>query len=165
MAEHLNHREDMEDHSLMPERRRRARVLTLKNLGLVTAVVVVVFIVISIRSEFRDTTTGRYGRLYGKEVAKVTPLSQQQEVVTEAPAPAVAEQNFADPTLVQSARRAAYLGTEPVQLKAETIAVTAVPAPIKVVPGQELSITGGPEGLTVATNPKQKPVLGGGFGQ
>lgn len=157
----------MEDHSLVPERRRRARILTLKNLGYAVAVLLVAFIVMSVRSEFRDTTEGRYGRLYGKEVAKVTPLEKQQEVVTEAPAPAdsVAEQNFADPTLIQSARRAAYLGTEPVQIKAETPASTAVQTPVKVVPGGELSMSGGPDGVTVATNAQRKPVLGGGFGQ
>ena len=155
----------MQDHSLMPERRRRARVLTLKNLAYLAAAVLVVFIVISVSSEFRDTTSGRYGRLYGKEAAKTVPLAQQQEVVSEAPAATVTEQDFADPTLIQAQRRAGYLGTEPVQMQAETSLVPVAPAPVKVVPGKDLAITGGPEGLTVESNPKRKPVLSGGFGQ
>jgi hypothetical protein len=157
----------MEDHSLMPERRRRARILTVKNLAWAAGIVLVVFIGFSIRSEFRDTTSGKYGRLYGKEVAKVpSQPAREQEVVTEETAPAIAEQNYADPTLVEPARRAAYLGTEPVQLQPVSPVEPPRVAPASAVGGSDLAITGGPEGVTVVKeNPQKKPVLGGGFGQ
>lgn len=149
-----------------PERRRGVRILTWRNLRNVTIVLVVVFAIISIRSEMRDTTEGRYGRLYGRQVTKAAPeLPAQPNIVTEAPAAQVADESHADPMLVAPAAREAYLGTPDQPFTAQptvTADATAFASPKPQI--GDVAIVGGPDGVSVVSNERQaRPVLSGGF--
>lgn len=149
-----------------PERRRGIRILTRRNFAAAAVIFIVAFAVISIRSEMRDTTGGRYGRLYGKQVTKAAPeLPSQAGVVVEAPATAVADQSHADPMLVAPAAREAYLGTRDQQFV--PAAPAAEQATVYTPPPQQLgdvAIVGGADGVAVVSaDHHAKPLLSGGF--
>jgi hypothetical protein len=149
----------MKTNSLFPERRQGFRILTVKNVRNAAIVVATLFVVVSVISELRDTTSGRYGRLYGKEVSKAaSPLAKPAAVPDELPT--VAEQTYADPTLLEPAKREAYLGVT--ELTADA---TAIPTPVQ--PRGEIAISGDAvTGVQVNATPvRHKPVLSGGFGR
>lgn len=151
------------DSIVLPERRRRTRVLTLKNFGIFLAVVVAVFIGISIRSEMRGRGVPGYGRLVNRGLPQdvaVTP----REVVTEAPA--IDDRQSADPMLTSAAAREQYLRGEqtpavvPVPAPA---AAAAIPPPVRRGDG-DVAIVGGADGVTIVkTDSAARPKLSGGI--
>src|SRR5829696_2558563 len=102
----MSHRPDL----IVPihDRRKRKRILTLKNFGIFMAVLVVAFIAISIRSELRGLAPGDYGRLFRREVPPPVEAKPMEVVREEEPA-AVDDQSHADPMLVQPMARAQWL--------------------------------------------------------
>lgn len=147
------------------DRRQHRRLLTFRNIRNVTLIVLVIFAFFTIRSERRDTTQqGEYGRLYGNEVGHSTALRQVQ-VVPEAPP--VDDQVGADPMLVAPAAREQWLHDQPTQAAAAiepVIATTAVPADVRGGDSR-VAIVGGPEGVSVVQERRQRPLLRGGFGR
>ena len=139
------------------DRRQHKRYLTLKNFGVAVAVLALLFIAITIRSEMRGRTPGEFGGLFSRELPAVE--QKPVEVVQEAPPP-VDDATHADPLLVEPAARAQWL-------EGETATVAAVPTqqPVRSS-ASEVSIVGGPEGVTVVRREaRPKPVLSGGFGR
>ena len=155
----MNHRPDL----IVPirDRRRRKRYLTLKNFGIVVAVMLVAFVAISIRSEMRSFTPGDYGRLFRREVPPpVEP--KPMEVVREAPPP-VDDTTHADPMLVEPMARSQWLVDDATET---TSMSTPVVVNASAVRGQaDVAIVGGVEGVTVVKKERRRPVLSGGFGR
>ena len=141
------------------DRRRRKRILTLKNFGIFVAVLTIAFVAISIRSEMRSLRPGDYGRLFGREVpppVEPKPL----EVVHEAPSP-VDDSTHADPTLVEPMARSQWLVDD-----TATTTMTPVVVNAAAVRGEgDVTIVGGSEGVTVVQRERRRPVLSGGFGR
>jgi hypothetical protein len=143
------------------DRRQRKRYLTLKNFGWSMLALALLFLAITIRSELRGRTPGEFGRLFQREIA--TDLEQKPvEVVREAPAP-VDDATHPDPLLVEPAARAQWLQDD----TATTGTLVPPPAPMPVrSSASEVSIVGGPDGVTVVRKEaRPKPVLSGGFGR
>lgn len=139
------------------DRRRRKRILTLKNFGIFVAVLAIAFVAISIHSEMRGVTPGKYGRLFHREVPPPV-AAKPMEVVTEA---AVADETRADPTLVEPMVRSQWLVDEPT-----TTTVAPTPVVTAAVRGDaDVAIVGGADGVTVVRQERRRPVLSGGFGR
>ena len=145
------------------DRRRRKRILTLKNFGIAIVAVIVVFAVITIRSEMRDPDQGSFGQLYSTQLPAVDP--NREEPVTEAVA--VPEQTHADPMLVAPAARSQWLIDEETQpVTSSTIATGETRAEAAVVSGEtRVAIVGGSEGVAVVKRTRREPELSGGFGR
>ena len=128
------------------DRRKRRRILTLKNLGWVAIIFAAFFVGITIESNLRRrSTTDAYGRLFGKQVSSQTTITPKKyEAVTEAP---VVDQTAADPLLVDAMRREQYLQVQ---------TATTPPASDTV---------SGPNGITIITGRPQpsRPLLSGGI--
>jgi len=139
------------------DRRQRRRYLTLKNVGWLMLAAVIVFVVISIRSEMRGRPSDSYGRLVQKELPRVE--QRRVEVVEEAPL-TIDELTHADPTLLVPAARAQWLES-PAPRPAPPANVTAA---ISHGRRGDLTIVGGPEGVSIVREERPKPVLSGGFG-
>lgn len=159
----------MKTNSMMPERRQRHRILTLKNAGYAALVVGVLFVIVSVASELRDTTSGRYGRLYGGEMKKsASPLATQER---DGELPVVVEATHADPMLVDSAKREAYLGDTTlttVQVETARSSATAGSSDVAIAgssTGIAVTTTPQPGTIELKTNPQRKPMLSGGFGR
>ena len=86
------------------DRRRRRRILTLKNFGRVLLGVTIFFAGLTIQSDFRHQQPAHeYGRLFGKQVSGQTAIEPKKaDVVTVAP---IEDQTAADPLLVRAAAR------------------------------------------------------------
>lgn len=148
-----------------PDRRQGRRIVTLKNFGWAALVALVLFTLITIRSEIGNKTVEDYGRLYGSQVQKLPEVQPKQvPVVTEAVP--VQDASSADPFSLNAAAREQYLGNptlEPV-LTATTITPTGTQP--RIGADGAVRVEGGPEGLTVVQETKKAPaVLGGGFGR
>ena len=141
------------------DRRQRRRFLTLKNFGWTTLAGVLIFIGISIRSEMRGPTPHGYGGLFDRAVDTEV-VRKPVDVVQEAEP--VADANAADPLLVAPAARAQVMKDEVVA----TATVAPAPTAAAVTKGSgDVTIVGGPKGLTVVRKERRKPVLTGGFGR
>jgi hypothetical protein len=160
----MSHRPDL----IVPihDRRRRKRILTLKNFGIFVAVLAVAFIAISIRSEMRGLAPGDYGRLFRREVPPAVEAKPMEVVREEEPAAVpvvVNDQSHADPMLVAPMARAQWL--------VDDTATTTAPITTPVVTSAsmrgeaDVAIVGGTEGVTVVRKERRKPVLSGGFGR
>lgn len=147
------------------DRRARKRILTLKNFAIFVAVLVLLFAIITIRSEMRGSTIGDYGRLFQKEAA-VEIEQKPVEVVHEAPQP-VDDSTHPDPMLTEPAARAQWLQDETAATTAAATAVPITPAQAaRVTSGSaEVAIVGGNTGVAVVRKERKKPVLSGGFGR
>src|SRR5207253_2484366 len=94
------------------DRRRRKRILTLKNARNVTLVagglIAAVLVVYEVRGpKMHDD----YGRLFGQQVSVPAPeVKRQQQIVTEGQ---ISDDDHADPLLLSSAAREQYLGVTP----------------------------------------------------
>jgi hypothetical protein len=146
------------------DRRQGKRYLTLKNFRNVTLALVVVFAVISIRSEWGSDGVSDFGRLYQSELPDV----EQKPVETVSEATPVADQSHADPMLVEPMVREQWLHADttltatPVPMALET-AERAVEA---VQSGEtRVAIVGGTEGVSLVKQTRTTPVLSGGFGR
>ena len=144
------------------DRRARKRILTLKNFAIFVAVLVLLFAIITIRSEMRGSTRGDYGRLFGREAA-VEIEQKPVEVVHEAPPP-VDDATHADPMLTEPAARAQWLQDQNAAA-ATLVPVTAADASRATSGSAEVAIVGGNAGVAVVRKDRKKPVLSGGFGR
>jgi hypothetical protein len=104
------------------DRRRRKRILTLKNSGRAALVLLVLFIAASLFSELRNPEPGEHGRLYNRRTVETDVKPEKVEVVVEEKV----EQDLvgADPMLMTAAAREQYLGVDSPQYDA---AATYVP--------------------------------------
>jgi hypothetical protein len=156
-----SHRPDL----IVPVRDRRARkrILTLKNFAIFVAVLVLIFAIITIRSEMRGSTRGDYGRLFEREAA-VEIEQKPVEVVHEAPPP-VDDSTHPDPMLMEPAARAQWLQDQQTAEAATIVPVTPAQAARITSGSAEVAIVGGNDGVAVVRKDRKKPVLSGGFGR
>ena len=146
------------------DRRRRKRILTLKNAQHVAIVTIVLFLAFTVISEVRDRRTANgYGRLLEKQVSVPAPQVQRtQEIVTEG---TIADQDHADPMLLTAAAREQYLGVTSTANTASVVPV-AQPEPVQPVTaiGDHVTVVGDSSGVTIVkTETQQRGVLGGGI--
>ncbi|HUP46249.1 MAG TPA: hypothetical protein VM779_12130 [Thermoanaerobaculia bacterium] len=148
---------------VVAERRRRKRILTLRNVGFALLASLLILAGLNIRSEMGGGTGEDFGRLYERELAKVPVV--EPERVMESDVIAVDEAPSADPFSVEAATREQYLRRyepEPPPLLEPGEAVTYSPA----AGGESrLRIVGGPDGVALVREERHAPVLGGGFGR
>ncbi|HEX7153417.1 MAG TPA: hypothetical protein VF618_18165 [Thermoanaerobaculia bacterium] len=151
-------------HLIVPirDRRQRKRYLTKRNLGLTTLVLIALFAIITIRSEMFRPESG-FGRLYERELPAAPVAAPPMEVVRETPS--IAEQEGADPLLMEPAVRAQkYLDTVSPVTPAQIVDVPQPDPP--VAPGGRVVIVGGAEGVAVVKEkPTERRLLTGGFGR
>ncbi|MEO8035902.1 MAG: hypothetical protein ABI837_15805 [Acidobacteriota bacterium] len=165
------------------DRRKSRRVITVRNLGIVTVVFILVFVGITIWSERgRHGSSDDYGRLFGTQVkATPPPAPRPQPIVREGQ---VSDVTAADPMLIVPAARAQIFGVG-IQPPAPT-ATSASPYPSSASnsttttmtvttsatlqemrrppkPGEHVAIVGGTEGVSVARTATDRPVLSGGI--
>lgn len=158
----------MKSRLLVPvhDRRQRRRILTLKNLGILTVTVIVLFAGVSIYSEYgRKSADGDFGRLFGRQVQPAEPKKPNLEIVQEAP---IADETAADPMLLAPAAREQYLGTY--NQTAAMIPVAEPPqdfvnpaAPLRAENGERLTIVGDSNGVGLVVEKQQPPALSGGI--
>lgn len=145
------------------DRRKRRRILTLKNFAIAMVVFVVIFAGISIRSELRGTSAD-YGRLMQRELPPPITPDKPVEVVTEASQP-VPEATHADPLLLAPMAREQWLHGDP-NAPVATTAEVMPRAEVSVATGEtRVAIVGGTEGVSVVKRERRGPVLAGGFGR
>lgn len=144
------------------ERRRRRRIMTLKNMAIVVGVLIAAFVAISLRSEMRGSGSRNFGRIADRDQSEVKPAAV--EIVTEGSAPV----GYPAPVPVL----AATVPPEPVTyypVDGIDVPVESVPDPVAAnhrdAGGEGLVIVGGPEGLTAVRQKPRRPVLSGGFGR
>ncbi|HSP34834.1 MAG TPA: hypothetical protein VLU46_11005 [Thermoanaerobaculia bacterium] len=149
------------------DRRARRRILTLKNFRNACFVLVAIFAAITIYANLRGRKPLEdFGRLYSPRIESPSSLPKHPQV---APTDAIADQDAADPTLVDAMNRAMILrdgGQAPTPVQAGiTPAPTTGEAPVPHDTSNVVMV-GGPEGVTlVKRDPHPRPVLGGGFGR
>ena len=144
----MSHRPDL----IVPvrDRRKRRRILTLKNFRKAILVIAIFFLGVTIQSDLRHGPADEYGRLFRKQVSgQVTVAPKNHPVVREAP---IEDQTSADALLVSAAARGQYL---------------VDPALSRIAPAGEpaLRVVGDPNGITIVrgkTGP-QHPTLSGGI--
>jgi hypothetical protein len=146
-----------------PDRRQSKRIVTLRNFRNFALIVLALFAVISIASELRNPGEADFGRLYGREVAKVPETEAKSVESAVVPAEPVDETASADPFLLQSAAREQYLGVneplEPVVTPAPVEAPTPLPRETA-----RIEISGDANGVAIVQKDNvNAPVLGGGF--
>lgn len=147
------------------DRRQRRRILTLKNFGIAMVAFLVLFAVISIRSELRGTSAD-YGRLMQRELPPVVQPARPVEVVTEATPAPVPEATHADPMLLAPMAREQWLHGDPNAPTGVTTAEVMPRAEVSVATGEtRVAIVGGTEGVSVVKRERRQPVLSGGFGR
>ena len=139
--------------------------MTLKNFGWASLVMLVIFILITIRSEWGTRTSEDYGRLYGDQVQKVPETKPlPMPVVTEA-AP-VQDAPSADPFSLKAAAREQYLGNPTLEPVVTSTSITPGYDQPRLGTAGAVRVEGGPEGLVVVQKAKRPDaVLGGGFGR
>lgn len=142
------------------DRRRRKRVLTLRNARFFALALIGLFVLVSLFFEFRPMRPGQFGRLYERR-------TRDAAVNARKPYPVIQETNIsdqigADPLLLEAARRQQYLGVTPADIAAMREAAQPTAHSPEVIPGgtpllqqntsQEkarIEITGGPGGVYV----------------
>lgn len=137
--------------------------MTLKNFRNVMIAAAVIFLAVTIYSETRGPKAGDYGRLYSNEMPKVEP--KPVEVVTESASATVADATHADPMLVEPLGRAQWLNGE--EQTTATLIAPASTTNVRIDPkaGGDVTIVGGPEGVTVVRGERRRQMLKGGFGR
>jgi hypothetical protein len=147
-----------------PERRRRRRIVTLRNFGYLTLAAFVTLLGLNIRSEIRGKRTARdYGRLLERQLPAEIPSRLPPEVVQEQ-AP-IDDQTAPDPMLVAPLHREQWI--RPDTYTAEPAVPYTASSQIVVPRDGEsrVAIVGGPDGVAVVEQKRRKPVLSGGFGR
>jgi hypothetical protein len=146
------------------DRRKRRRILTLKNFAIALVVFLVIFAGISIRSELRGTSAD-YGRLMQRELPPAVAPDKPVEVVTEAAPRPVPDATHADPLLLAPMGREQWLHGDP-NAPVATTAEVMPRAEVSVATGEtRVAIVGGTEGVSVVKRERRGPVLAGGFGR
>lgn len=144
------------------DRRQGKRYFTLRNFAWFAGACIVLFAVITIRSEMRGAGPTAYGRLVERELPPV-PVSKPLDVVTEANPAVTQEATHADPMLAAPIAREQWLHDNASAVP--TIAPVPVPAPAVRTGDGKLAIVGGPEGVAVVKQEPRRPPLAGGFGR
>jgi hypothetical protein len=149
------------------DRRQHRRILTLRNAAISFAVLVVLFIGITVRSEMEPRHRDAFGRLLERELPP-TVESKPVEVVTEA-AP-IDDHTASDPMLVAPAAREQWLhdssNTASVAGSIEPVAAPAITLSRRSgARDTSVAIVGGPEGVSVVEQKRKQPLLTGGFGR
>ncbi len=129
------------------DRRKRRRILTLKNFRKVIIAIAIFFLGVTIQSDFRHSNGDHYGRLFAKQVSSQTAITPKKyETVPET---RVEDQTAADPLLLSAAAREQYL-------RGETTAIVHV---------TQTDSVSGPNGIVITrTKPEQShPTLSGGI--
>lgn len=152
------------------DRRRRRRILTLKNFAKATLAIAALFVAITVYSNVRGTPSGDYGRLLGRQVAVPNDdFVRKTGVVTEAPVP---DQTAPDPMLVAPAAREQLLRADSnVPPATPAAAITAPAAPAFVASnvsaearGNGVAVVGDGTGIAIVRGAAgDKPVLSGGI--
>jgi len=130
------------------DRRKGRRILTLRNFGIAMAVCFVAFIAITLHSEMRGRGPNEYARYERKPATPPKPK----------PVEVVQEEEVAPVTPL-------YVGSAP--LPPAIPEYTPPPATIPANAAQEgdVKLVGGPEGVTIVRQKRERPVLSGGFGR
>ncbi len=139
------------------DRRQHRRILTLKNFRNACLVLIAIFAGMTIEGHLRRPASDPgFGRLYGARLQPAPTIRKQPEIVPEV----IPDETAADPTLVAAAGRSQVLLDD---------RSAAPPRPDTVAPppdgSSHLTIVGGPEGVTIAGQPRVRPLLRGGFGR
>lgn len=138
------------------DRRRRKRVLTLRNVALAVLAVAVLFVLVNLVSERYRPDPGEHGRLYSQR-AKTVPVIEEAPVAPVVLATPLPEAPAADPLLLDAARRAQYLGVnEPVVSQPGT-EFEIVPADANLPKLGGGVFVEGPDARPVVVNPPQRP--------
>jgi hypothetical protein len=154
------------------DRRKRRRFLTLRNFRNVAIAALIVFVALTVYSDWRGSRSGDYGRLLSSQLPSRVE-SRPIEVVQEAGSPPV-DQTHADPMLVQPLAREQWLQddepkTATIATTTATIAPTTTIAPVPVeasaTAGKDVTIVGGQDGVSIVRAPRRRAVLSGGFGR
>jgi len=148
----------------VPDRRSGRRIVTLKNFRNLLLVALVLFVVVTIRSEIKGSQKGDYGRIVSKELPPA-PQAKPMQVVTETPP--VRDETSADPMLIEPAMRAQFLGDTTLQPVPLVDPAPQPPPQSQASNGAgRVVIVGGTEGVSIVRDERPKrPQLGGGFGR
>jgi hypothetical protein len=157
--------------TILRDRRSGRRIVTKRNVLRFVIALVLVFIGISIASEFHDEEPGEYGRLYERR-------TRRADVEPRKPYTVVQENNIsdqvgADPMLLEAARRQQYLGVSDADLqrmREQAMGLNTSTQPAITIPAGQgiletnsdrekprLEISGGPGGVTVEQKPPERP--------
>lgn len=157
--------EDLPKGTPQRERRRRRRVLTLRNAGKFAAAVILLFVAVSLVSEFRHrgNEPGEYGRLYSRRTRHADLEPRKPYTVIDETS--ISDETGADPMLLEAARRQQYLGVTDADIAAmraaanpqtDTTGTMFIPGSNQPVLQQNsdrekarFEITGGRDGVTV----------------
>ena len=142
------------------DRRRRRRLLTVRNVTIASAALVVVFAAITIRSELRDQPPSE--RLWSRGVV---PVEQKPVEIVREERPEIEDHMAADPMLVAPAAREQWLHSEPTTAAAVDPERVADAVARQKDADSRVTIVGGPGGVAVVQRDRQEPVLRGGFGR
>lgn len=145
-----------------PERRRHVRIVTLRNFGYLSIVLLIVFAVVTVRSEMRGRHMNEYGRLLDRQLEREVPKQKPVEVVQESetePAPVSAPAPPAQPMYIEEPGQTIDASTG-------TPMMTTVQQPMPARSrDSRVAIVGGPEGVAIVQQTERRPVLAGGFGR
>lgn len=145
---------------IFPERRQRKRYLTLKNFRNAVIALILVFAIVSIRSEMRRPDGTGFGRLVERELAP--PVEPKPLEPVETAAAGIPDQTHPDPMLIEPMAREQWIRPE----EEAIVPVGNTRAEAAVTSGRtEVAIVGGPDGVAVVQQERRRPVLGGGFGR
>lgn len=128
--------------------------MTLRNFGWLTITMLIVFAIVTVRSEMRGRHLNDYGRLLGHQMdAKVE--TKPVEVVEETPQAeaSVSSEPPSQPMMIVPV-------DQPPLSEAPALASQLPPAR-----DEKVAIVGGPEGVTIVKQAPRRPVLSGGFGR
>lgn len=139
------------------DRRRHRRIVTLRNTAWLSLVLLIAFLAISIRSEMRGLGERSYGRIIEHAIPEVK--QKPVEIVEEAPAQ-IEDQSAPDPLLLPPQQREHWLYGDPAGPVAPTVSSAIAPAA-----AGDVTIVGGPEGISIVRRERSRPVLSGGFGR
>lgn len=148
------------------DRRQHKRYVTLRNARNVFIGLAVLFVVITIRSELQPRQADSFGRLLERELPQVEE-ARPVEVVKEA-APPVADQTAPDPMLVAPAQREQWLHDDTATTSASMEPLAPITTATVTAPAEgraRYAIVGGPEGVSLVRETRERKTLRGGFGR
>jgi len=137
---------------LFPERRQHVRIVTLRNFGWLTIVMLIAFCAITVRSELRGRNSRDYGRLLDRQITVDAPQPKPVETVSEAEPP------IADHTPAMT-----LMPVEPAPQQQTMIPVAV--SPQYRAGDSRVAIVGGSDGVAIVQQTQRKPLLKGGFGR
>ncbi|HEY2321809.1 MAG TPA: hypothetical protein VGJ82_03000 [Thermoanaerobaculia bacterium] len=144
---------------MQPERRKHVRILTIRNFGGATLVLLLALATANVISEMRAPRHGEYGRL----TISAEPVAvKQPAVVTEAEVPD--ETPAGPPAALLSGPSAAAPAQQPVMASVQSTGATAGGLPSHAAMTDHVTIVGGSDGIHVETARRDAaPKLSGGI--